>query len=106
MALFEIVFELPAGCSAADLGAAVDASGFEGAQVRPEDSQGAFSVTISHISSKFETGITLADAIIFRLPEGSKYLSHRLAASIQEMSAEDLDELLNEIKNSNYGSSM
>lgn len=105
MALYEIAFELPSTTDDRVLVAAVDALGYGDAQVRCNDLDGMFSILISHPSSKFETGIMLAEMILPHLPTGSRYLSHRSAVSIREMSADDLDAFLIELENSTYGQS-
>jgi hypothetical protein len=103
MALFEIMFELPGGADGSILLSAAGALGYVDAQVRSIGE--AFGVVVSHPSSKFEAGTTIAKAILPHLPSGSTYLSHRLAASVHEMSEEDLNDLLREIEKSAYGRS-
>lgn len=103
MALFQIVFELTEGSDEAVVKSAAVAAGYPAAQVCSEDRERVFSVLVSHPDSKFEVGTSIARVIEQCLPAGSRYLSHRSAVSIQEMSAEDLDALLAEIENSTYG---
>jgi hypothetical protein len=103
VALFQIVFELPEGSDATVVKSAVDDAGYHDAQVFSEDRAWMFSVLISHPDSKFDMGTSLAKLILSHLPAGSRYLSHRSAVSIQEMSAEELDALLVEIESATYG---
>lgn len=105
MALFEIVFELPGQDDGGALLSAAVALGYVDVQVRSIGVGAAFGIVVSHPSSKFETGTTIAKAILPHLPSGSTYLSHRLAASVHEMSEEDLNDLLREIEKSAYGRS-
>jgi hypothetical protein len=103
MALFQIAFALPEGSDAFVLKSAAAAAGYHDAQVFSENREWMFSVLISHPDSKFDMGTSLAGLILPHLPAGSRYLSHRSAVSIEEMSAEELDALLVEIESATYG---
>lgn len=103
MALFEIVFSLPVGANENDLVSAARIAGYRDVEVRPKDVAGTFGLIVAHPDSKFELGLNISKLILPHLPGGSEYRSHVLAASIQEMSEEDLELLLKEIESTTYG---
>ncbi len=103
MALFEIIIELPVGTDANALVSAAERVGYKNAMVSATESEMLFSVLISDPRSSFDTGRSIAQALLEHLPPKSEYRTHRSSVSINEMSSDDLDSFLHEIENTTYG---
>lgn len=98
MALFEIIIELPVGTDANALASASERVGYKNAMVSATESEKLFSVLISDPRTSFDTGRSIAQALLQHLPPKSEYRTHRSSVSISEMSADDLEGFLREIE--------